>query len=270
MRELRVSLQLEVRAWGMDSLGRPFSQTAKTLEISTCGARLEGIRGVKTDDVIGLQYRDQKSRFRVVWVGEAGTDRDGQIGVESIVPEKCIWMAALDKASAGPKLAAVEEKQAPARKDTSTSKSPERRRNRRYSCMGRLQLRTAEAESDMYFKLTDISMGGCYGETLSPLPVGTLVSVVCSVGDVEFTADGVVRTTHPSMGNGIAFTKTSADDWKKLANVIQQLGGEHPEDVAEGGPPEIAEPLEILIRLLEAKGIISHDEFVRELRKQLG
>jgi hypothetical protein len=27
----------------------------------------------------------------VTWVGEAGTERAGQIGVQSVDPEKCIW-----------------------------------------------------------------------------------------------------------------------------------------------------------------------------------
>ena len=75
LRELRVHLQLDVRVWGIDALGKPFSQTARTIEISALGARLTGIERVQKGDIIGLQYADAKARFRVVWSGEPGTDQ---------------------------------------------------------------------------------------------------------------------------------------------------------------------------------------------------
>jgi len=43
LRELRVPMQLEVRVWGMDVGGKPFFQSARTVEVSAKGARLAGI-----------------------------------------------------------------------------------------------------------------------------------------------------------------------------------------------------------------------------------
>ncbi len=85
--------------WGMDSTGKPFSQTARTVDISGQGARLAGITGPKQlGDVIGVQHGDQKARFQVVWVGANGTAEQGQIGIACLDAGRCIWAEALEGA----------------------------------------------------------------------------------------------------------------------------------------------------------------------------
>ena len=91
-REPRVQARLQVRIAGIDASGRALLQMVPTRNISRQGALLAGIQGeVKIGETIVITYKNSKARFRVTWVGDAGTERAGQIGVQSVEPEKCIW-----------------------------------------------------------------------------------------------------------------------------------------------------------------------------------
>ena len=91
-REPRVQAILQVRIAGIDASGRGLLQMVPTRNISRQGALLAGIQGeVKIGETIVITYKSSKARFRVTWVGDAGSERAGQIGVQSVEPEKCIW-----------------------------------------------------------------------------------------------------------------------------------------------------------------------------------
>jgi hypothetical protein len=83
-----------VRVWvsGSDPNGNPFSQSAHSLDISRSGARLDGV-GFVTEPGMILEVKRgwKKAKFRVVWVGEFGTERAGQVGIRCLEPDKNIW-----------------------------------------------------------------------------------------------------------------------------------------------------------------------------------
>ena len=88
----RVPNELSIRIWGMDSAGRPFSSQARTIDITRTGARITGIDHIcQKGDVIGIQHGEQKARFRVVWVGNPGSAKAGQVGVHCVESGKYIW-----------------------------------------------------------------------------------------------------------------------------------------------------------------------------------
>ena len=91
-REPRVQARLQVRIAGIDASGRALLQMVPTRNISRQGALLAGIQGkLKLGEIIAITYKNSKARFRVTWMGDAGTEGAGQIGVQSLEPEKCIW-----------------------------------------------------------------------------------------------------------------------------------------------------------------------------------
>jgi hypothetical protein len=93
--EPRIQARLQVRIAGIDASGRPLLQMVMTRDISRQGALLEGVRGTfKPGETISVSYKNNKARFRVTWTGDTGTNRAGQMGVQSIEPAKCIWDAA--------------------------------------------------------------------------------------------------------------------------------------------------------------------------------
>ena len=82
--------KLHVRIAGIDATGRPILLMVPTRNISRQGALLQGIQGMlKVGEIVAITYKTSKARFRVTWVGDA--ERAGQIGVQSVEPEKCIW-----------------------------------------------------------------------------------------------------------------------------------------------------------------------------------
>ena len=273
LRELRVRLQLPVRVWGLDAQGKPFSHNTRTIEISALGARLAGPLSMQQGDVVGIQYGEAKARFRVVWLGkdESGT---AAIGVECVEPGKCIWTevlakAAVEKPAVFTPVQAPGSAAAPAPPAEGVWPSTERRRYPRFSCTGALRAKQSGTDFTAVQKLTDLSLGGCYGESMAPFEPDTVLEMVLEVGGESIHASGMVRTCHPSMGNGIGFTAIQPEDWKKLVRAIQQLGGTN---VVLDAPrePEIGDAIEALLSILEKKGIhIGRDEFLDELRHRM-
>ncbi|MBV9072938.1 MAG: hypothetical protein JOZ10_04840 [Acidobacteria bacterium] len=49
------------------------------------------VDGIGEGDVLWITRHTRRAKFRVVWVGVTGSERAGQIGVESLEPEKFIW-----------------------------------------------------------------------------------------------------------------------------------------------------------------------------------
>lgn len=273
LREVRVPLHLPVRVWGLDAGGKAFSHNAKTIEISALGARLSGVERVQVGDVVGIQFGEAKARFRVVWVGTEG-DRAGQVGVECIEPGKCIWIAALEKAAAEEQAAfkpAVPPGTSPEPDPTPVGDWPtvDRRRYPRFRCSGALRAKQVGTDFVSVQRLTDISLGGCYGETLAPFAPNTVVDITIELGGDAIHARGMVRTHHASMGNGIGYTEITSDDWKRLVRAIQQLGGGN---VVLDTPrePEIGDAIEALLSLLQRKGVqVTRDEFLEELTRRM-
>ncbi|MGZ4789172.1 MAG: PilZ domain-containing protein [Terriglobales bacterium] len=83
--EERTHLRLTALVWGMDGDGHVFMDQVQTVDISPKGARLKGLnRDVSIGTIVGLQNGDNQGRFEVVWIGQPGTDREGQIGLRCV------------------------------------------------------------------------------------------------------------------------------------------------------------------------------------------
>ncbi|HEY1939561.1 MAG TPA: PilZ domain-containing protein [Candidatus Angelobacter sp.] len=68
------------------------SQNCCTYEISTNGARLVAPPGIKAvGQTIWVQRQNRRARYKVLWIGEAGSSLAGQVGVESLEPSNVIW-----------------------------------------------------------------------------------------------------------------------------------------------------------------------------------
>ena len=68
------------------------SQNCCTYEISTHGARLVAPPGIKTvGQTIWLQRHNRRARYKVIWIGQKGSDLAGQVGVETLEPSNVIW-----------------------------------------------------------------------------------------------------------------------------------------------------------------------------------
>src|SRR5437588_1114402 len=68
----------------------------------------------------------------------------------------------------------------------------------------------------------DLSLNGCYIETLFPLPIGTNLDLQLSIGTTVLIAATVV-TCDPQVGNGIKFINMIAEDREALKAFLEPL-----------------------------------------------
>jgi two-component system, cell cycle response regulator len=90
--DVRHSLALPVRIWGMDATGQMFEEYATTVDVTTTGAHITGIKHLlQRGCVIGVEHRSSRARYRVTWVESADDGKPGKVGVQLIETGKFIW-----------------------------------------------------------------------------------------------------------------------------------------------------------------------------------
>src|SRR5215475_13555075 len=118
-----------------------------------------------------------------------------------------------------------------------------RRNQERFHVTGGVELRRNEAAPPVFGNLSDISLTGCYVETVSSLPVGTEVLFMLRVRDSVVRGRAQVKTSHHAVGVGLVFTHLSQEDQQKLEFLVGTLAGA--EETPLGRPSHIVpeEPL---------------------------
>lgn len=229
-REPRMELSFEVKVWGLDRHGKPFMQHARTLDVTNLGARLIGVDCVTLGETIGIQSGDRKARFKVVWMGRENTPKAGQIGVHCLEPEKEVFgpqaQTSLRESDSPDETAfdsgfELARRASPPRRDMSAV----RRKHPRYPCTGGVELRQQEGSPAAWGNMSDISLTGCYVETPSTLPVGSMVGFRLHAHNLEVKGRGVVKTSHHAVGMGLAFLHLSPEDQQNLEFLIGTLAG---------------------------------------------
>lgn len=229
-REPRVEINFEVKVWGLDRHGKPFMQHAHTLDTTRSGARLIGVDCVKVGEIIGIQNGSHKARFKVVWMGRENTPKAGQIGVHCLEPDKAIFSVHREKSEPEPDFFRAVAPQLgfepvksfrPVRKDMAAI----RRKHPRYPCTGGMELRQHESGPPAWGNISDISLTGCYVETVSTLPVGSMVIFHLRTHNLEIKGRAMVKTSHHAVGMGIAFLHLGQEDQQNLEFLLGMLAG---------------------------------------------
>jgi len=85
-RSSRVHIQIPITISGTWPDGRSFNEETYLLDISKFGARLKTLLPLQPDMQVTVRPRmgSESALFRVVWRGEAGTPRDGEVGMEYV------------------------------------------------------------------------------------------------------------------------------------------------------------------------------------------
>jgi PilZ domain-containing protein len=212
-RDPRIPFKLQVRIAGTDAQGRPLLGMVMTRDISRHGALLEGIQGTfKAGETISVSYKNNKARFRVIWVGESGTARAGQMGVGSIETAKCIW----DTATLPPQAA-----------DPYVAQPQENRKHQRVQCKLGVELRIQGSEALVRAHTTNISLGGCFVEMSTLPPDKSRLKIIVWVNDTKLALQGVVVSRRPGFGISIKFTEMTEEVREQLQRFIQSCLSVH-------------------------------------------
>ncbi len=100
---------------------------------------------------------------------------------------------------------------------------PDRRTDPRHSIQVQIELREDGSDVPMRMSTTDLSRGGCYVESILPLPIGTYVTAKLWLNDCSARTRGRVVTLHPQFGNGIKFLEYEGDAKKVLAQYLDAI-----------------------------------------------
>jgi len=304
--ETRVFKHVPILIHGTDSSGSPFRIPAKTVDISGSGASLTGLNGVGLPGAkIEIEYQGRRARFRIQWVGKDGTKLANQVGVRCLEPGNFIWGVELPEWTSDTFDESQVEKAGPAaaesRSGNGTAAANEERRGfPRHTC--RIEALVAIEGTDMNSPAiaSDISLGGCYLEMLSPFPVNSVIELTMNPSNATLHVHGQVRTSQNGMGMGISFTGLTPGNFEKLRKLAPPEGSapkpakatspppaqdnesefefqherSRPAPTAATksvvvGQPSTADALEAVVRVLFRKGVLSRSEVAEELRKLL-
>ena len=252
-REPRVEMNVDVTVWGMDRFGKPFVQHARTLNATKSGARLLGIDCVREGETVGIQHGEQKSRFRVVWVGGLNTPRAGQVGVHCLEDKPIFTVARVTRGTEFDlgKIAGYATALETARRTRPEKKdaAPSRRKYQRYHCTGGMELRRPEGGHAIWANLSDLCLTGCYVETVSTFPAGSQLLFQLSFQDLTVRGRAVVKTSHHAVGMGLSFQHLAPEDQQHLEYLLGSLAGSKETRtvvVETVQPPTIETPLRSL------------------------
>jgi PilZ domain len=206
-REPRTPLELPVRIFGTDHSGKMFSENVTTIDVSQHGTRLRGVRAqLKIDEIIGITHGNKKINFRVQWVGEPSTSKEGQVGILNLAPEKPLWDLAL-----------------PSGAMDNFHFTNDRRKSVRVKCSISVELHPAAGPHVIWGRASDLSAGGCFVEMPIPLEVDTGLEIALWLGETKVRLKGQVASFSPGFGIGVRFTSLSPENQELLGRHVQNI-----------------------------------------------
>lgn len=206
-REPRKPIEVPIRIVGTDSEGKIFSENVTTIDVSQNGARLGGVRAqVKLEESIRATYGENKVNFRVKWAGEAGSPKEGQIGLLNLAPERPFWDFPVP----------------PGAIDNFRFAEKDRRQSGRVKCSISAELHPV-GQPVIRGKLSDVSLGGCFVEMPIPLPVQARFEIALWLGDSKLRLKGEVVSNSPGFGIGVRFINLSPEHQELLRRHVQTL-----------------------------------------------
>jgi hypothetical protein len=103
----------------------------------------------------------------------------------------------------------------------------EKRMHPRYPCDTGVRIQAETGGAGYWGTVGDISLGGCYVFTFSPLPTGQAVTLAIKANDEEIHLAGKTVSCHPGVGMGIAFQGfTQGDAEEQLKRFVAQLAAQ--------------------------------------------
>jgi hypothetical protein len=167
----------------------------------------------------------------------------------------------------------------PMRIVSETANSAERRKAIRYPFTAEAEAVEVRSQTRVAGRASDLGLGGCYIDTISPLAVGTVVRLRMKREQHVFEATATVVYAHVSMGMGLAFTEIKSEYQAVLRTWVAELSGEQvvePEVEVVDTEPESSEVSTILnlqqvlnelVKVMVRKKILNETEATTLLRQ---
>jgi len=158
----------------------------------------------------------------------------------------------------------------------------ERRRGLRHQFTATVELVDIQSRTKVQARTSDLSLGGCYVDTTSPLPADVTVKMRLTRDKRSFEVQARVAYSLAGMGMGMAFTKAAPDQLEVLKRWIGELTGELPPELSASddngqafcGPRESGHDpsyvLGALVMELVRQGVLPHEKGKSMLSQLMG
>lgn len=203
-----------VKISGLDRKNQRFWQTTALSQVTRKKIRIHAVPGCcHIGDVLTVSYDKKTAEYRVSTI-----DEDDDVELIAVSDAECIFPRELLSADVVRQpLPATAEPAAPTVLPfKAQALSVEKRRFARIALRTQVTVRNRATRGASYGMTADVSVGGCYVELPSPMSVGTEVEVCGGNDQHPLRALGIVVTSHPMFGMGIAFDEQHPE-------IIEQL-----------------------------------------------
>lgn len=199
-------------------------QLAHTLDVTETSARLGGLNvTLEPGETIEIQRGAVKARFHIYWVGEPGTELEGQAGIRGLDPNKCIWSTQLPADEPDLYIDTLQARNQAFPKKIFFARTAQPGAEVRYECSGGVTLRAPGSIYPFRTQLKNIHVAGFYVESITTLPLNTVVSLEMHLEGVALEASGIVTASTHRVGMEIRFHKPSAEVRRKVVAALQRL-----------------------------------------------
>ena len=100
----------------------------------------------------------------------------------------------------------------------------ERRRSPRYRFIAEAEIVEIENDTKLIARTNDVSIGGCFLDTLNPSPKGTEIQIEIRHAGAVFSARGRVVFVVPHLGMGVCFTRIDGHQAVILQDWLSAVG----------------------------------------------
>jgi hypothetical protein len=132
----------------------------------------------------------------------------------------------------------------------------DRRRFTRYSLTASAEATDVNSQTLLRARVSDLSQGGCYVDTMSPFIIGTDVNIRIAKAEKCFSAKSKVVYSAPGMGMGLIFTAVEPVQLSILYKWLAELSGEQA-------------PAEATQEIVENQGSVSSVHEVRDVLSEI-
>lgn len=158
--------------------------------------------------------------------------------------------------------------------DDAATAVAERREARRYTFICAVELTEVQSGARISARTTDLSLRGCYIDTLNPFPVGTRVRLQLNKNDQHLQFRAEVTSCHMGSGMGLIFEQLTPAQTNTVVSWLENVpSATDPAFPSPGSavPPESASKINArfatrLVQILERKGVVTHSEAAELLR----
>lgn len=220
-KEDRLKLTVSVRMYGTDAKGKAFDISVLTADVSAGGALLVNVPvALRVGEVFGIKHGADRARYRVQWLTNAGADSHPQVGVQCLEAGKNIFGAEVRPAAASIEVRAMVKRRPVGMEDHSQL---DKRTAFRHRCDLGVQLRIDDSKVGLWARCTDLSEGGCYVATRSPLPVNTKFNLTVFIQPQTIEVPAIVRTTFPAIGMGVQFLFANTEQQERIKGLVASM-----------------------------------------------